>query len=1453
MAAAVSMIGQSVRAADYNWSTLSGGSLDWTNPVNWGGAGSPSGSGDRANLSVPLAGSLIANVPGAGVTTGTVILGGTAGVVTTDVAGGILTLNSRIISQGSAGAINIISAPLRFTGNPTIVATNNLLLSGNISQGTGAARTITADLTSGQTLTIGATPGSSSIDLFDEASPSTGRTLTIFMADNSTGTLVLNAVFNPGTSTGTGYILGPANNNAINATFKLAATQTTTRNGQIHRQRYIAAADNAFGLGVVTTSNSNNANQWGQRIESDNDARFLSNAFLIGNPLLITGSNSLTLKNYATIGNNNRPLANNLVAGKTLTMEGAGAGTLAGVAIGLSNAVGDGNRVWRFDGPGRTVVSGKIVNNIAEYAAGSASIVGGILKLGSGTVELNNALNANSGSIQASGGLLVFGAAGSWGTGTITANSTGGIWYAPGSADAEFGSATGFMSRIQTASTGALSLPDTELATNFDFNAATISNASNMSIGVRGAKTYTGTVIPSGTFGYNWGHHLGTMTLNGNNRMTGVNAVTYKNGGAVIVTGTQNYTGVTNINGSNMSTAEQNFAAFGATAASNVFVPTVLQIDQLGDAGVDSALGNTSNAATNLLFNGGTLRYVGAATSTDRLFSVNSNGGTLESSGTGAMTIANTGTIALVVGTGNAATSRSFTLGGSYTGGTNTFAPILANSSHVGADLATYTDTLGVTKAGAGAWVLTGANTYTGLTSVIGGTLSFGGASVLPAGSNISVDGATSVLDLGAQTPTVGSATLTNGGTLIGTGSLNVTGTLYIGPGGSSTIPISGTGGINKIGTGTYTVTGDFSLSGICTISAGTLEVSSVANGGVNSPLGAGTNSATHLVFNGGALRYIGTGHSTDRLFTVNASSTIDASGSGPLQFTNTGANATTGTGGRTLTLTGTNTGANSIAGTLENGTGSLTVTKTGSGAWVLGGANTYTGGTNVTGGTLSFSGSGNIPTNTNVTVDGATAVLAMGALNCDVNNATLNNGGQILGSGNMNVSTMFYVNTGTNNLKLVGGGGLTKFGTGSYTLGTNHTYSGKTTVTGGTLAFAGATQQVIGGQDIEVNGADAVMNFGALNPVIGTATLTIGQILGTGSMTVNNTFNVAQGTMALPITGGGGLNKIGSTTYTMTNTNSYTGVTTVTAGTLVVNSLPNGGVNGPIGSSTNDAFNLVLNGGTLSYTGAGSTTDRLFSVSAASAINSSGSGALQFVNSGAILGGSTLTLAGTNTGANTIAGSLSSGMSIVKAGAGKWILSGANTYTGVTTVSAGTLQLNKDAHAPVLTGTGTTGAVVNTALVMDYSGGGVNPGASVQSILAATYASNADFSTGVIRSTAATGTRALGWKDSGSAVTILNTLDGDATLDGKVNTLDFNQLAGGFGAASQVWANGNFNYDANVDSLDFNLLAGTYGMAVALPSQPIGGASLGAVVPEPSMIGVLAALSLLPLRRRSR
>ena len=98
---------------------------------------------------------------------------------------------------------------------------------------------------------------------------------------------------------------------------------------------------------------------------------------------------------------------------------------------------------------------------------------------------------------------------------------------------------------------------------------------------------------------------------------------------------------------------------------------------------------------------------------------------------------------------------------------------------------------------------------------------------------------------------------------------------------------------------------------------------------------------------------------------------------------------------------------------------------------------------------------------------------------------------------------------------------------------------------------------------------------------------------------------------------------------------------------------------------------------------------------------------------------------------------------------------------------------------------------------------------------------------------------------------TVFNTEYGDANLDGKINALDFNVLSSNFGKSSQIWSAGDFNGDGIVNTSDFTTMASHFGFVAPSPDVALSG--LGINVPEPASFGIIAAGSLLLIRRRTR
>ncbi len=728
--------------------------------------------------------------------------------------------------------------------------------------------------------------------------------------------------------------------------------------------------------------------------------------------------------------------------------------------------------------------------------------------------------------------------------------------------------------------------------------------------------------------------------------------------------------------------------------------------------------------------------------------------GGLVSTGTGALIIGSQGSLSNVAGTlttTGISSAGSFNSSGSVATGTSVFnnsGTAVVNGSLSGA---------GIINTG-GLLLLGGTNSYTGNTVINGGVVQFSSlSSIGGTGANVVVNsggavsfaaGITTAGFLARISPaSTGSLALTaadsNTALNFSTGGLASLATMAVGAVGNVTYSgsYSPAGGIYRLGGGsgtlTYTpvITGANgvviggngsggavvlnaanSYLGSTTLKGGTLQVSSLGNGGANSALGSSSNLAGNLIIDGGDLQATANA-TTDRLFTLGASGAIFDGSGGSLTFSNTAALATIASGNRLLTLTGSNL-ANSFApAIIDSPSGTTGLTKTGAGTWTINSAtSTYSGDTTVLSGTLALGPAASIPTG----YDKGNLVVALHAT-FETNGGSLTINGLNDGpagpsgpaSANGNGGGSLDSATGPSTLTVGNGNAagqfsgvisgnvsLVKIGSGTQILSGDNTYLGTTTISAGTLQIGvGGTPSSYGpgdggfrgtvGAGAITNNATLVFNRGYLttctNPISGTGTLK--QVA--NAELVLGSANTYTG----PTLIGGGIANIGLGSGNQTGL-AFSGDCSLNASVLV-----NGGVASSIGASSNNAANLILDGGTLYYTGNTTSTDRLFTVTEnGGAIYASGG--ITFTNTGAIVmsgsGNRTLSLEGDTASTCTLncdIGDPAAGgvTSLTKNRSGTWLLTSSSslTYSGDTDMLMGKLMIGSGEALPYGPGKG--------------------------------------------------------------------------------------------------------------------------------------------------------------------
>ena len=508
--------------------------------------------------------------------------------------------------------------------------------------------------------------------------------------------------------------------------------------------------------------------------------------------------------------------------------------------------------------------------------------------------------------------------------------------------------------------------------------------------------------------------------------------------------------------------------------------------------------GVTQNSAGSSLTLSGANRYSGDTKSSAGTLVISNNlalqNSALDTSGAGVVTLSGAATptfgglkgdtnLASVITTGYGSMSALTLNPGS--GVSNTYGGIISNGS--GNTTLTLTG-----QYGPGTQVLTGANSYTGLTTISGGTLQIGNGT---SGSLNSLSGLTfntyggtfrvmeaagSSQGMGALTFSAGANTVNS--TYAGTVGTNVTTLTFSSlaaraAGATGNFEVSGTGITNG-------VDNKIVLTGVAT---GFIDRGLYFNGADYAAINSSGNYVRALAYgsdaNAAAVDTITAGNHVkltatpsarpgDTLLSLNLAGSgvgytmssgslsvpgILKSGGGAQGIISGGTSVTTASNAELVIRTDTASDLLAINTAISGTSGGLT--KTGAGTLTLGATNTYTGTTTVLAGTLAQSATGFIADTSALTINGPTAVFDLGNNKIDtVGAVTLSGGGSITGTGTSTLTASSYtLNAGTVSA-ILASGGVTKSTNGTVTLTGANTSIGALTANGGSLVINGPT-----------------------------------------------------------------------------------------------------------------------------------------------------------------------------------------------------------------------------------------------------------------------------------------------------------------------------------------------------------------------------------------------------------
>ena len=570
-----------------------------------------------------------------------------------------------------------------------------------------------------------------------------------------------------------------------------------------------------------------------------------------------------------------------------------------------------------------------------------------------------------------------------------------------------------------------------------------------------------------------------------------------------------------------------------------------------------------------------------------------------------------------------------------------------------------------IEKFGSGTLTLTGANSYSGLTDVEGGTVVAAATKALGTG-DVDVSGPTSVLRISPGTLEANFFSVSAGATLDNAGVLQhplATDDF------TSLITVTGDGTITNEVTGSIIATSTSPELIAIEATPAAEDPVTVTNAGVISGViaisftdvdGTITNASTGTIIGtggkGGAFAAIEATGGTVTLSNagvIHGNVTLDDFPNTVTLFTGSQIVGNLNLGSPTaasliLVGSGTQLLSQAVTGTVSNFN---TLTKQGTGTWTVDEALTYTGGTTISAGILQLGNGGTIGSIIgNVTDDGTLAF------------------------DRSDSATFAGV--------ISGAGAVSQNGPGTITPTATNTYSGGTNLNAGILAVASDSNLGTGALSFNGGSLEALAAGGGI-----TSSKAITLNAGGGTFLADAR---TASTLSGAITGTGAWTKTGPGTLTLTGVNTYTGGTTISAGTL---QLGNGGTTGSItGNVANNGVLAFDHSDALSFAG---------DISGSGSITQVGTGTTILTGNNTYTGGTTISagtlqignggttgsidgavvdngvLAFDRSDSVTFSGVISGTGSLVKLGAGAVTLPNTNTYTGTTTVNSGSLIVN--------------------------------------------------------------------------------------------------------------------------------------------------------------------------------